>query len=261
MALKRFLGNSKNEASILVAASSLLHIRHEYIVGIREICDDPAAHNAAGKEVGLALVVQLAQRGSPLDLLRDPDGREKLRNHCKWLLYLSQAAHGIFYLHSQSILHCNIKLSNMLVTEQLKPLVADFGLAFFAAEGAASYGTSTYMAPELLECGPVTCETDVYAFGLVMWFAACAAEAQEFPTEQWDHRLHDVIMLSVRCGKRPDCAAPVHSRCSGMVLCCRATGHMTCWLRAHTRGSGARRWRVSMRSRRGQTNFAHGRGL
>ena len=202
VAVKRFLGDQAE--ALLAEADSLRKLRHKYIVGIRAICTDPTARDAAGQEVGLALVMELARRGSLLDLMQDPAGRRELRGRRRWLLFLSQAAHGIFYLHSHSILHRDIKAGNLLVTEQLQPLVADFGLACCAGGGELSQGTPAYMAPELLEGGEATRETDAYAFGLVMWFMACAAEVQRQPAvEPWDEQLFEDVMQRVLEGRRP----------------------------------------------------------
>ena len=202
VAVKRFEGDQA--AELLAEAASLWSLRHTYIVGIRAVCTDPAARDAAGREVGLALVMQLARRGSLLDLARDPAGRKELRGRKRWLLFLSQAAHGVFYLHSQSILHRDIKAGNLLVTEQLQPLVADFGLACRAGGGAASEGTAAYMAPELLEGGGATRETDAYAFGLVMWFTACAAEAPgQEAAEPWAGEQVQDMVQRVMEGRRP----------------------------------------------------------
>ena len=203
VAVKRFQGDQA--AALLAEAASLAHLRHDCIVGIRAVCTDPAAHDADGREVGLALVMQLARRGSLLDLARNPARRKELRGRRRWLLFLSQAAHGVFYLHSQSILHRDIKAGNLLVTELLQPLVADFGLACRAGGGAASEGTAAYMAPELLEGGAATRETDAYAFGLVMWFTACAAEAPgQEAAEPWVGEQFQDVMQLVLGGERPE---------------------------------------------------------
>jgi serine/threonine protein kinase len=202
VAVKKFQGDQS--ASLLAEAASLCHLRHKYIVCIRGTCTDPDACDANGKKVGLALVMQLAHRGSIVKVMEDPVAKRELRGRRKWLLFLSQAAHGIFYLHSQSIVHCDIKAGNLLVTEQLEPLVADFGLACHAGGVVASEGTPAYMAPELLAGETATCATDMYAFGLIMWFVCCSVEVLGQLSEPWDGELFEDIMEMVLAGKRPE---------------------------------------------------------
>ena len=57
------------------------------------------------------------------------------------------------YMHSLGIVHRDLKSHNVLVDENFKVKVIDFGLARFKADlnkGSMQYsGTPTYMAPEL----------------------------------------------------------------------------------------------------------------
>lgn len=44
-------------------------------------------------------------------------------------IYLRQVVDGLRYLHQQNIVHRDIKLGNMLLTEDWKVKICDFGLA------------------------------------------------------------------------------------------------------------------------------------
>ncbi len=76
---------------------------------------------------------------------------------------------GLAYLHSLGIVHCDIKSSNILLTEHKEARICDFGLAMRVGEGGGGC-TLQWMAPELLQDPPqYSSKSDVYALGMVMW--------------------------------------------------------------------------------------------
>ncbi|KAL7081772.1 hypothetical protein ACP275_14G059100 [Erythranthe tilingii] len=85
-------------------------------------------------------------------------------------------ARGVEYLHSlaqQSFIHRDLKPSNILLGDDLRAKVSDFGLVRSAPDGNYSVetrlaGTFGYLAPEYAATGRVTTKVDVYAFGVVL---------------------------------------------------------------------------------------------
>ncbi|KAM7489143.1 hypothetical protein LguiB_026627 [Lonicera macranthoides] len=83
---------------------------------------------------------------------------------------------GVEYLHSlaqQSFIHRDLKPSNILLGDDMRAKVADFGLVKNAPDGKYSVetrlaGTFGYLAPEYAATGRVTTKVDVYAFGVVL---------------------------------------------------------------------------------------------
>ncbi|CAO3566101.1 unnamed protein product [Mortierella alpina] len=76
---------------------------------------------------------------------------------------------GLAFLHFKGIIHCDIKSSNILLTEHKEAKICDFGLARRVGESGGG-GTLQWMAPELLQNPPhYTDKSDVYALGMVMW--------------------------------------------------------------------------------------------
>ncbi|KAJ4962687.1 hypothetical protein NE237_022626 [Protea cynaroides] len=90
------------------------------------------------------------------------------------------AAKGLEYLHhgcERPVLHRDVKSSNILLDEFLKPRIADFGLAkIVRASGATKdsssnhviAGTHGYIAPEYAYTYKVNEKSDVYSFGVVL---------------------------------------------------------------------------------------------
>ncbi|KAJ6384358.1 hypothetical protein OIU78_027632 [Salix suchowensis] len=85
-------------------------------------------------------------------------------------------ARGVEYLHGlaqQSFIHRDLKTSNILLGDDMRAKVADFGLVKNAPDGNYSVetrlaGTFGYLAPEYAATGRVTSKVDVFAFGVVL---------------------------------------------------------------------------------------------
>ncbi|XP_074270760.1 receptor-like kinase TMK3 [Silene latifolia] len=86
-------------------------------------------------------------------------------------------ARGMEYLHSlahQSFIHRDLKPSNILLGDDFKAKVADFGLVKLAPDqGKQSVvtrlaGTFGYLAPEYAVTGKITTKVDVFSFGVVL---------------------------------------------------------------------------------------------
>ncbi|XP_050384441.1 probable receptor-like protein kinase At2g42960 isoform X2 [Argentina anserina] len=88
---------------------------------------------------------------------------------------LRDCALALRYLHHYidgCIVHRDIKLTNILLTENLDPKLSDFGLAkMLGMEESKVFtdvrGTLGYMDPEYMTNAKLTCASDVYSFGIV----------------------------------------------------------------------------------------------
>ncbi|KAJ7528438.1 hypothetical protein O6H91_15G003700 [Diphasiastrum complanatum] len=85
-------------------------------------------------------------------------------------------ARGMEYLHGlahRSFIHRDLKPSNILLDDDFRAKVSDFGLVKLAPEGKYSVetklaGTFGYLAPEYAVTGRVTTKADVFSFGVVL---------------------------------------------------------------------------------------------
>ncbi len=84
-----------------------------------------------------------------------------------------QLAQALDYAHQQNVIHRDVKLANVMVTEDLVVKLMDFGLAKAVTESPdrslVVIGTPYYMAPEQIAQEEVDHRTDIYAMGIVMF--------------------------------------------------------------------------------------------
>ena len=108
---------------------------------------------------GKSLLALLAERGSlSLD---------------ETLELVSPVADALQYAHRQGIFHRDVKPANIMVLEDGRPKIMDFGLAHLESTVMTSagqfLGSPSYMAPEQVEHGEVNAQVDLYSLAVVTY--------------------------------------------------------------------------------------------
>ncbi len=151
---KPLRGHGAVAARFREEAALLARLRHPGIVALHGVGLLP--------DGGHFLVMDLVA-GS--DLARQP--RPRVAEALRWV---AEAAEAIEYAHGMGVVHCDLKPSNLLLRNDGRVLVSDFGLARSLADGDASQGgTAGFMAPEQSDPdGTVSPRTDIYGLGAVL---------------------------------------------------------------------------------------------
>ncbi|MDO5511714.1 serine/threonine-protein kinase [Corynebacterium sp.] len=155
---REFLTRFRNEAETAELIDSDNVVRtYDY----REI-PDPAGHT-------FCFIAMEYVRGESLaDLL----AREKSLDEALVLDVLEQAAHGLSIIHRMDLVHRDIKPGNLMITQNGRVKITDFGIAKAAAAVPLTrtgmvVGTAQYVSPEQAQGKEVTSASDVYSLGVV----------------------------------------------------------------------------------------------
>ncbi|XP_057445097.1 receptor protein kinase TMK1-like [Lotus japonicus] len=162
MVVEKGLDEFKSEIAVLTK------VRHRHLVALLGYCLD-------GNE--RLLVYEYMPQGPLSKHLFD--WQEEGLRPLEWKRRLSIAldvARGVEYLHAlaqQIFIHRDLKPSNILLGDDMRAKVADFGLVRLAPDGQVSFatriaGTFGYLAPEYAVTGRVTTKVDVYSYGVIL---------------------------------------------------------------------------------------------
>ncbi|XP_072997033.1 probable LRR receptor-like serine/threonine-protein kinase At1g67720 isoform X1 [Typha latifolia] len=143
--------------------SLLSRIHHRNLVAFLGYCQ---------QEEKNILVYEFMHNGSLKEHLH---ARESHLSWIKRLEIAEDSAKGIEYLHSgctPSIIHRDLKTSNILLDKNMRAKVSDFGLSKPAAEeshvSSVVRGTLGYLDPEYYTSQQLTEKSDVYSFGIIL---------------------------------------------------------------------------------------------
>jgi eukaryotic-like serine/threonine-protein kinase len=111
-------------------------------------------------------VMEYIENGSLDDLLRD-HGR---LSPDEAVVMFREIAIGLMHAHGKGVLHCDLKPANILLDQDHRPRLADFGQSRLSHEQTPALGTLFYMAPEQADLRAVPdARWDVYALGALLF--------------------------------------------------------------------------------------------
>ena len=177
--------NEKMAAKVLTCQNSdpnyKIMVNREIFIMIK--CEHPTIIKFRGyslkdfsNENNTTIFMNLSTRGSLFDLLsrvKKGLGDSEYDNTVRQKILVG-IARGMMYLHSHQIIHRDLKPGNILLDNNFEPHITDFGLSKIyeigkTIEQSHPYGTSIYMAPEVISGNQYSQKADVYSFGILMF--------------------------------------------------------------------------------------------
>ncbi|CAM4531071.1 unnamed protein product [Lepidochelys kempii] len=153
------------KAKFLQEARILKQYSHPNIVKLIGVCT---------QKQPIYIVMELVQGGDFLTFLRS----EGLQLKAKELLKMTaNAAAGMEYLESKHCIHRDLAARNCLVTEKNSLKISDFGMSreeedgVYASTGGLKQIPVKWTAPEALNYGRYSSDSDVWSFGILLWEA------------------------------------------------------------------------------------------
>ncbi|KAK4767550.1 hypothetical protein SAY86_015300 [Trapa natans] len=166
VAVKRlFENNMKRVEQFMNEVEILTRLRHNNLVTLY------GCTSRRSRE--LLLVYEFIPNGTVADHLH---GKRSGAGLLPWRIRLSiaiETAHALSYLHETDVIHRDVKTNNILLDNDFRVKVADFGLSrLFPNDvthvSTAPQGTPGYVDPEYYQCYQLTDKSDVYSFGVVL---------------------------------------------------------------------------------------------
>ncbi|CAH9072332.1 unnamed protein product [Cuscuta epithymum] len=168
-------GGPDTESSFLREIELISRLHHCHVVPLIGYC---LLENRGKHHAQRLLVFEYMPNGNLRDFLDGTSGR------ClDWGTRVGialGAARGLEYLHEAAapkILHCDVKSTNVLLDENLRAKISDFGMAkqlhndgmpSCSSSPTRMQGTFGYFAPEYAIIGRASTKSDVFSFGVVL---------------------------------------------------------------------------------------------
>ncbi|EFE44358.1 hypothetical protein TRV_00890 [Trichophyton verrucosum HKI 0517] len=128
--------------------------------------------------------------------------RHKIESKIPYLKWAEQIAEGLVFVHSKGVVHCDLRSPNILVTDTLDVVLADFASSSMDGVRVSNvYNKTRYRPPSFdeykYESYQYTIQDDIFAFGSVIYSLVTAEDP-------YKERTDDEVIKLYTAGTFPD---------------------------------------------------------
>ena len=158
---KKALNNAKSRKKLINEIKLHKKLHHQNIVNFEHFFED--------KE-NVYILLELCSNQTLNELVKRRKRLTEIETQC----YSLQIIKALKYIHSHRIIHRDLKLGNLFLTNKLELKLGDFGLAakleYEGQRRRTICGTPNYIAPEILEKkNGHSYEVDIWSLGVIMY--------------------------------------------------------------------------------------------
>ena len=160
---KQNLATSRQKQKLITEIKIHKSVHHDQVVAFE--------HNFEDNE-NVYILLEVCKNQTLNELFK----RRKKLTEIEVQCYIIQLVKGLQYLHSHKIIHRDLKLGNLFLTDKMQLKIGDFGLAtkldYDGEKKKTVCGTPNYIAPEVIDGGAGgghSYEVDIWAIGIIIY--------------------------------------------------------------------------------------------
>lgn len=163
-------------------------VQHPNIVALKDVFESRAE---------VVLILELVSGGELFDFIAE---KENLLESGA-IEFMKQILEGLGFMHSKSIAHFDLKPENIMLSDKVSPnpiiKLIDFGLAHrfhHGEEYRSTSGTPQYIAPEVINCEPLSTAADMWSIGVITFILLSGLSP--FQGETNEETLKNIIAMN-----------------------------------------------------------------
>jgi len=160
---KQNLQTSRQKQKLITEIKIHKSVHHDQVVAFE--------HNFEDNE-NVYILLEVCKNQTLNELFKRRKNLTEIEVQC----YIIQLVKGLQYLHSHKIIHRDLKLGNLFLTDKMQLKIGDFGLAtkldYDGEKKKTLCGTPNYIAPEVIDGGAGgghSYEVDIWAIGIIIY--------------------------------------------------------------------------------------------